>query len=169
MEEPRQPGTRAAKKPRPTRAIAAIGLAEAAKAREGIRHRFQKQSPGTFRRGLGTGAPPWMASIKSARQSSSSVGGTSTCRRSSAAASARWRSVSRAQAGALKDVPFHAVFFLRRQLAVIIQRNQLLHRIATHTNSPSTDRIFCVARNRQFLAASSVVPSISPMLRSRKP
>ena len=38
-----------------------------------------------------------------------------------------------------------------------------------HINSPRADRIFCVARNKQFLAASSEVPSTSPILRKRIP
>ena len=62
-----------------------------------------------------------------------------------------------------------AVFLVRRQFAVIIERNEFRNRIAIHMKSPNTARIFWVARKRQFLAASSVVPSISPMFRKRRP
>ena len=60
---------------------------------------------------------------------------------------------------------FHVLFFVRRQFAVEIERHRSCGFVAVHTNSPSTARIFCVARNRQFLAASSLVPRISPMAR----
>jgi hypothetical protein len=71
--------------------------------------------------------------------------------------------------GAAIDVLFDAVFFVGVQFAVIVKRYQFRNRIARHTKSPKTARIFCVARKRQFLAASSVVPSISPMFRNRSP
>ena len=66
-------------------------------------------------------------------------------------------------------VRFDDVFFVRRQFAVIVKSDQVRDRIASHVNSPKTARIFWVARNRQFFAASSVVPRISPMLRRRSP
>ena len=55
------------------------------------------------------------------------------------------------------------------QFSVKIWRKISLRDVAVHTKSPSAARIFWVARNRQFLAASSVVPSISPMFRNRRP
>src|SRR5205807_7421182 len=55
------------------------------------------------------------------------------------------------------------------ELAVEIQIGQLVDGITSHIRSPNTARIFCVARNKQFLAASSVVPSTSPIVLSRMP
>ena len=72
-------------------------------------------------------------------------------------------------AGTRVQVLFQAVLLFRHQLAVKIEGNQPGNRIASHTQSPNTARIFWVARKRQFLAASSVVPSISPMFRNRNP
>ena len=69
----------------------------------------------------------------------------------------------------LKEVLFEAVLFIGGQFPVKIKWYQFRDRIARHTKSPSTERIFCVARKRQFLAASSVVPNISPILRKRSP
>src|ERR1017187_10054751 len=71
--------------------------------------------------------------------------------------------------GAPVQVLLHALLFFGRQFAVEVKRNQLHSPIATHTKSPNTERIFCVARKRQFLAASSVVPRVSPMFRRRSP
>ena len=71
--------------------------------------------------------------------------------------------------GTSVQVLFQAVFLFRHQLAVEIEGNQLGNRIASHTQSPNSARIFRVARKRQFLAASSVVPSRSPMFRRRRP
>ena len=61
------------------------------------------------------------------------------------------------------------LLFFETQLPVEEKRERLDDRIAAHTKSPNAVRIFCVTRNRQFLAASSVVPSISPMFRRRSP
>ena len=58
---------------------------------------------------------------------------------------------------------------LRRQLAIQIKIGQLPDSFTFHTRSPNPARIFCVARNKQFLAASSVVSRISPIARSRIP
>jgi hypothetical protein len=71
--------------------------------------------------------------------------------------------------GAPVQVLLHAFLFLGWQFAVEVKRNQLPNPIAVHTKSPNTERIFCVARKRQFLAASSVVPRVSPMFRRRSP
>src|SRR5262249_7577577 len=76
---------------------------------------------------------------------------------------------SAAAGGAAVHVLFEIVFLPRRQLAIKIQSGQLFHSITVHTKSPNPARIFCVARNKQFLAASSVVSRISPMVRSRMP
>src|SRR5205085_2964792 len=70
----------------------------------------------------------------------------------------------RARAAAVRML-FDGVFLLRRQFAVVVQRNEGGNRLAVHVKSPNTERIFWVARNRQFFAASSVVPRISPILR----
>src|SRR5579864_4506802 len=75
----------------------------------------------------------------------------------------------RAATVALVEMLFDAVLDFRRKLTVIIERNRFHYCIASHTKSPNTTRIFCVARNRQFLAASSLVPSTSPMARRRMP
>ena len=61
------------------------------------------------------------------------------------------------------------VFILETQFAQAVQRQLNPDLIAAHRNSPNAERIFWVARNRQFFAASSVVPRISPIARSRKP
>src|SRR5947209_3454827 len=55
------------------------------------------------------------------------------------------------------------------QFAVEVERQILLNLLTSHAKSPNAMRIFCVARNKQFLAASSVTPSASPMARSRMP
>ena len=62
-----------------------------------------------------------------------------------------------------------ADLYLYGELAGEEKIGHLFDRLTSHTKSPIADRIFCVARKRQFLAASSVVPSISPMFRKRNP
>src|ERR1035441_3087571 len=57
--------------------------------------------------------------------------------------------------GTLVQMLVYLVFLVRCDLTVEIERNQLRNRIAVHTKSPNTPRIFCVARKRQFFAASS--------------
>jgi len=86
------------------------------------------------------------------------------------------RGVQRAQAfqllaalGAAGQVLLHLLFFVEAQLAVKQERQLGLDLVAGHTNSPSAARIFCVARNKQFFAASSLVPRTSPMARRRIP
>ncbi len=64
---------------------------------------------------------------------------------------------------------FHLLFLIEGKFAVQEQRQILSRFLACHTKSPKAARIFCVARNRQFLAASSDVPITSPMVRSRMP
>jgi len=70
---------------------------------------------------------------------------------------------------AIVKVLLDLIFLFGDQFAVEVEGNQLSDRITIHTKSPNTARIFCVARKRQFLAASSVVPSISPIFRNLKP
>src|ERR1035438_7526071 len=75
---------------------------------------------------------------------------------------------------ALVQMRFDALLFVKGELTVKIQREEIFHRRAivqftAHTKSPNAALIFCVARNRQFFAASSVVPKISPIRRSRNP
>src|ERR1700716_3612182 len=58
---------------------------------------------------------------------------------------------------AAMQVLFNVFFLLAGQLAVKVKIFQLLDRFTIHTKSPNPARIFWVARNKQFLAASSVV------------
>jgi len=44
--------------------------------------------------------------------------------------------------GAPSEVGLKPVFLVRHQFAVIVERNQIRNRIASHTNSPKTERIF---------------------------
>ena len=67
------------------------------------------------------------------------------------------------------QMQFQPLFLIEPQLAVQIQRKHSCCFVAFHVKSPNAARIFCVARNRQFLAASSVVPSTSPMAFRRIP
>ena len=132
---------------------------------------FEEEGPRAFLDGLfaARGAPPWTAAIRSARQSLEQV------RRDGGLPAVEGRGngallVHLAGArGAPIEVLLYAVFLVGGQLTVKVKRNQLRYRIASHTKSPNTERIFCVARKRQFLAASSVVPNISPIFRKRSP
>src|SRR5262249_672375 len=74
-----------------------------------------------------------------------------------------------AAGGAAVHVLLEIVFLPRGQLPVKIESGQLFPRITVHAKSTNPARIFCVARNKQFLAASSVVSRISPMVRRRIP
>src|SRR5262249_18795413 len=74
-----------------------------------------------------------------------------------------------AAGGAFVDMRLQPFFVLEGKLAVKKQRHRLSCFIAFHTKSPRLERIFCVARKRQFLAASSEVPNISPMALKRMP
>src|SRR5581483_7188617 len=68
------------------------------------------------------------------------------------------------------EMRFYPLLFVERKLAIKQQRKLLANRLAIlHRKSPKAARIFCVARNRQFFAASSVVPSTSPIRRRRSP
>src|SRR5579884_165836 len=69
----------------------------------------------------------------------------------------------------LLQMKLKCLFFGEIQLTVQIQREVLLSLSAVHTKSPKPARIFWVARNRQFLAASSVTPKASPIDRNRIP
>src|SRR6185312_10743391 len=64
---------------------------------------------------------------------------------------------------------FERFLRFRRNLAVAVVRDFVGGFDARHTNVSRLILIFWVARNRQFLAASSVVPIMSPIARSRKP
>ena len=70
---------------------------------------------------------------------------------------------------ALRHMAFDALFHIGRHFAIAVERNLTDNFRTVHTNASRLALIFCVARNRQFLAASSVVPIISPMARSRNP
>src|SRR5260370_15792025 len=74
-----------------------------------------------------------------------------------------------ATARAFVDVQLQPLFLFKRKLAIQKQRQRIFRVLAFHTKSPRAARIFCVARKRQFLAASSEVPNISPMVRKRRP
>ena len=67
------------------------------------------------------------------------------------------------------EVRFQQLFLVHLQLAVEHQSKLLANVFAGHIHSPNAERIFCVALKRQFLAASSLVPSTSPMARRRMP
>ena len=149
----------------------AYRLPHAIDIRESRRHGFEEEGPRAFLHprasagrsaldGSGRGRPG---------NSSSSRGETAACRLSNAAASARCRSISREHAAHVSRCCSTPIFFVGHQLAVKVKRNELRNRIARHTKSPNTERIFWVARKRQFLAASSVVPNISPIFRNRNP
>ena len=82
----------------------------------------------------------------------------------------------RAQMGVLLAAPFArlemiliALFVVRGQLAVEIQRRELRVFVAGHARSPSAERSLRVARNKQLRAASSDVPVISPICLRRIP
>src|SRR5215469_11403743 len=72
--------------------------------------------------------------------------------------------------GALIEMRFDLLFVIKRKFTIQEQRELSAQPITLrHTKSPKAARIFCVARNRQFFAASSDVPKTSPIFLSRKP
>src|SRR5262245_10678251 len=70
---------------------------------------------------------------------------------------------------AVVDMLLYDFFFIEGQLPIQHQWELLGDGIAVHTKSPRAARIFCVARNKQFLAASSVVPRTPPIALRRIP
>jgi hypothetical protein len=64
---------------------------------------------------------------------------------------------------------FDLLLHFGEDFAVAVESNPMGDFSAVHRNVSKLDLIFCVARKRQFFAASSLVPKMSPMARRRSP
>ena len=71
--------------------------------------------------------------------------------------------------GAGLEVLLEGLLGLGGELSVDVESRFFYENVAAHSRSPSTVRIFLVARKRQLRAASSLVPVISPILINRMP